>query len=402
MAKNALGRGLDSLLGGSYESSNSTSPTKRNKQTEQTPTNTNTAAFSKEQKQRVDEPYVLPTNNEHPKERISMGRINASTGEITNNPAHFEKVAATVKPESENTQNNALPEKREQAFSSESTARNAAITNKKQMLGQTSSQIPPQTLLLEHIEPNTSQPRINFKKDELEELAASIKKDGLLQPILVRAKGEKYEIIAGERRYRASKIAGLHEVPVIIKEADDEEALEFALIENIQRSDLNPIEEAYAYRRLMDKKKLNQAQVAQIVSKGRSTVANALRLLDLPEDAQQLLYEEKISAGHARAILSIPSAQGREKLTEKLLESKLSVREAESYARLLSLDHKKNEEPKQSPTPKTYKKVARGLHDYLDTTVKIKTSQGRNRIEIEFKDENDLQRLFTILVEQES
>ena len=141
-------------------------------------------------------------------------------------------------------------------------------------------------------------------------IAASIEKDGLLQPILVRPVGtNEYQIIAGERRWQACKIVGLKTVPVRIKDADDDQALELALVENIQRSDLNPIEEAYGYRRMMERRNLTQSEVAQAMSKGRSTVANALRLLELPEEAQQLLFEEKISAGHARAILSIPTSE---------------------------------------------------------------------------------------------
>lgn len=251
---------------------------------------------------------------------------------------------------------------------------------------------------IDSVSPNPDQPRTNFKKEELEELAASIEKDGLLQPILVRPIGpQKYQIIAGERRWQACKIVGLKTVPVRIKEADDDLALELALVENVQRSDLNPIEEAYGYRRMMERRNLTQSEVAQAMSKGRSTVANALRLLELPEEAQQLLFEEKISAGHARAILSIPTKEGRQKLTDKLVEEKLTVREAEAIARLFS--GKKGDAPKKKePLPKTYKTVARALRDVLHTNVKVKSVQGKNKIEIEFKDESDLERLFEELI----
>lgn len=247
---------------------------------------------------------------------------------------------------------------------------------------------------IDAVSPNPEQPRTNFKREELEELSASIQKDGLLQPILVRPVGDgTYQIIAGERRWQASKLAGLKQVPIRIKEANDDKALELALIENIQRSDLNPIEEAYGYRRMMERLNMTQAEVAQAMSKGRSTVANALRLLELPEEAQQLLFEEKITAGHARAILSIPTKEGRERLTRKLIEEKLSVREAEALARLFS--GKKNDSAKPKvPVPKEYKKVARTLKDVLDTPVKVKSVNGKNKIEIEFKDEEDLERLF--------
>ena len=244
------------------------------------------------------------------------------------------------------------------------------------------------------IAPNPDQPRTNFKREELEELSASIQKDGLLQPILVRPlEGGTYQIIAGERRWQASKLAGLQQVPIRVKEASDDKALELALIENIQRSDLNPIEEAYGYRRMMERLNMTQAEVAQAMSKGRSTVANALRLLELPEEAQQLLFEEKITAGHARAILSIPTKEGRERLTRKLVEEKLSVREAEALARLFSGKKNENAKPKV-PMPKEYRKVARTLKDVLDTPVKVKSVNGKNKIEIEFKDEEDLERLF--------
>ena len=207
---------------------------------------------------------------------------------------------------------------------------------------------------LASIEPNPDQPRTNFKREELEELAASIDREGLLQPILVRAIDDgKYQIIAGERRWQACKLLGLDMVPVRMKDADDTKALELALIENLQRSDLNPIEEAYGYRRLMERNNMTQADVAQAMSKGRSTITNALRLLELPEDAQQLLFEDKIQAGHARAILSIPSREGRQKLTNKLRENKMSVREAEQLARLLA--GKPNKDAvRRDPLPASY------------------------------------------------
>ena len=230
-------------------------------------------------------------------------------------------------------------------------------------------------------------------------MAASNKKDGLLQPIVVRPMASgKYQIIAGERRWQACRFLKLEKVPVRIREADEDKALELALIENIQRSDLNPIEEAYGYRRLMERMNLTQSEVAQVVSKGRSTIANALRLLELPEEAQQLLFEEKITAGHARAILSIPTAEGRKKLTEKLLQEKLSVRETEAIARLMAGKKDAGSSTPRVPTPTSFKKVAKTLRDVLQTNVRVKTVQGKNKIEIEFKDEEDLQRLFNEII----
>lgn len=247
------------------------------------------------------------------------------------------------------------------------------------------------------VEPNPNQPRTSFKKDELEELAGSIKKNGLLQPILVRKVGDRYQIIAGERRWQACKSLNMKTVPVRVRDVSDDESIILALVENIQRSDLNPIEEAYGYRRMMERGKMTQSEVAQAVSKGRSTIANALRLLELPEDAQQLLFEEKITAGHARAILSIPTKEGRRKLTDKLVEQNLSVRAAENMARLLSGSKKKEPSTTKTPQPKSYKTVARTLSDTLGTDVKIKTVSGKSKIEIQFKDETDLERLFRII-----
>lgn len=254
---------------------------------------------------------------------------------------------------------------------------------------------------LDKVQPNPDQPRTNFKPEEIEELANSIKKEGLLQPILVRKVGENYQIIAGERRWQACKSLNMKEIPVRFWAADNDKALELALIENIQRTDLNPIEEAYGYKRLMERRGMTQSEVAQTVSKGRSTIANALRLLDLPEEAQQLLFEEKITAGHARAILSIPDAEGRKTLTQKLLDEKLSVRETEAIARLLSgrAQAKETGKNKRVPAPASFKKAARGLTRFLSVPVRVKTVQGKNKIEIQFKDEAELERILSLIAE---
>ena len=259
------------------------------------------------------------------------------------------------------------------------------------------TEVPDDEVDIDLIEPNPDQPRTSFKADELEELAQSIKKNGLLSPIIVRKIGDKYQIIAGERRWQACKSIDMKKVPIRIMEADDDESIILALVENIQRSNLNPIEEAYGYRRMMERGKMTQSEVAQAVSKGRTTITNALRLLELPEDAQQLLFEEKITAGHARAILSIPTPEGRRKLIDKLVSEKLSVRDAERIARLLSGKQKSEKSEPKPPTPKSFKTVARALSESLDADVKIRSGKGGNRIQITFKDEDDLQRLFEII-----
>ena len=258
-------------------------------------------------------------------------------------------------------------------------------------------------VLLAQVHPNPNQPRTNFKPEEIEELANSIKRHGLLQPILVRKTGDGYEIIAGERRWQACRSLGMETIPVRFWLADDTEAFEAALVENIQRSDLNPIEEAYGYKRLMERKGMTQSEVAQTVSKGRSTIANALCLLDLPEEAQQLLFEEKITAGHARAILSVPTLEGKKSLTNKLMEEKLSVRETEAIARLLAGREKAASTPSSRvPTPQSFKKAARSMSKILELPVRVKTVQGKNKIEIQFKDEDELQRVVAVLSEHKN
>ncbi len=241
---------------------------------------------------------------------------------------------------------------------------------------------------IEQIHPNPNQPRTHFNETELEELAESIREHGVLQPLLVRKHDGGYEIIAGERRYQASKIAGLTELPVIIKEVDDQEMLQLALIENLQRSDLNPIEEAKGYRQLIKASGMTQEALSKAVSKSRSAITNSLRLLDLPQPVQDLLFEGKLTAGHARAILAVPYEEARIKLAEKVVAEGLSVRATENLAPLFSV----GETPKapRPVAPQSYKKAARVLRQVFNTNVKVKSSRGKNRIEIEFKDEEEL------------
>lgn len=252
-----------------------------------------------------------------------------------------------------------------------------------------------QVLSLDKIKPNPNQPRSKFDEDELSDLAASIKKDGLLQPILVRPKGSMYEIIAGERRYHACKQAGLDEVPVRILDMDEEQTLRVALIENLQRSDLNAIEEARGYKSLMNVGNLTQSELAEAVSKSRSAVANSLRLLDLPEEIQEYIYDGLISAGHARAILSVQDPEKRLKLADKIASEKLSVREAENLAKLMAAG---DVERVVKPTPpRSYKIIAQDLKKRFGTSVKVKNTGGKNKIEIIFKDEEDLQRIYNLM-----
>lgn len=250
---------------------------------------------------------------------------------------------------------------------------------------------PESSLPISKIKPNPKQPRHSFDENALEELADSIKQNGILQPLLVRKVGQTYQIVAGERRYQAAKRAGLKEVPVVIKDISDEDVFKLALIENLQRSDLSPIEEAQGYRQLIDENGLTQEQLGKALSKSRSAITNTLRLLDLPVEVQEMMGDGKLSAGHARAILAVPSEEGRIKLAQKVVDERLSVRQTESLAPLFSgMQAEKKPRP---VTPQSYKRVARQLRMTLDTNVKVRQTRGKNKIEIEFKDEDDLMRI---------
>ncbi|WP_085829675.1 ParB/RepB/Spo0J family partition protein [Collinsella vaginalis] len=249
---------------------------------------------------------------------------------------------------------------------------------------------------IEKVHPNPNQPRTHFEEGPLKELTDSIRENGVLQPLLVRTQGDSYEIIAGERRYQASKLAGLVEVPVIIKDVDDNKMLELALIENLQRSDLNPIEEARGYRQLISKSGMTQEALSKAVSKSRSSITNSLRLLDLPEQVQDLLFDGKLTAGHARAILAVPYEDQRIKLAEKVVQEGLSVRATENLAPLFSV----GDEPRapRPVTPQSYKKAARVLRQVFNTNVRVKSLRGKNKIEIEFKDEDELNAILETIV----
>lgn len=252
-------------------------------------------------------------------------------------------------------------------------------------------------LSINEIAPNPLQPRTDISEEHISELADSIRKVGVLQPIIVRPDGVGYQIIAGERRWRASKAAGLERVPVRVMATTETEALALALVENLQREDLNPIEEARGYRRLIDEFSMTQAELADRVSKSRSAVTNTLRLLDLPEDIQELLYRGQLSAGHARAILSVVDDERRHTLSRKCVEEGLSVREAESIAKLLAAGAPIHAQ--RPATPKSYKIVARKLRRLLATNVRVRQTAKKGKIEIDFHDEDELERIVRLLTD---
>ena len=251
------------------------------------------------------------------------------------------------------------------------------------------------------VEPNRSQPRKNFDEDALQELADSIKQFGLLQPILVQDKGEYYEIIAGERRWRAAKLAGLKEVPVIIRNYSSQEIVEISLIENIQREDLNPIEEAQAYKRLLTEFNLKQDEVAERVSKSRTAVTNSMRLLKLCDGVQQMIIDDMLSTGHARALIPIEDPELQLQLAQRIFDEKLSVREVEKLVK--SILKPAEEKPKKEEIPQSlmyvYQNIENKLKDKLSRKVAIspKGKNGSGKIEIEFYSNDDLEKLIEIL-----
>lgn len=254
-------------------------------------------------------------------------------------------------------------------------------------------------LPLSEIAPNPLQPRTDIDDEQIAELADSIRKVGVLQPIIVRPNGATYQIIAGERRWRASRAAGLEKVPVRVMATTETEALALALIENLQREDLNAIEEARGYRRLITEYDMTQSELADRVSKSRSAITNTLRLLDLPEDIQELLYRGQLTAGHARAILSVTEDDRRHTLSRKCVEEGLSVREAESLAKLLAAGA--SIQTQRPVTPKSYKIVARKLRRLLATNVRVRQTAKKGKIEIDFHDESELERIVRVLTEGE-
>ena len=249
-------------------------------------------------------------------------------------------------------------------------------------------------LKINDVEPNKNQPRRTFNEDSLIELSESIKQHGIVQPLVVAKQKDYYETIAGERRWRAAKIAGLKEVPVIIKDYSPQEIMEVALIENIQREDLNPIEEAKAYKNLIDEYNLKQDQVAEKVSKSRTAVTNALRLLKLDDRVQEMLINENISSGHARALLGLDDAEKQYNIATQIFDEKLSVRETEKLVKQIN-------RPEQPPKPKkelkndfVYRDIEEKLKEKIGTKVKInRKTEDKGKIEIEYYSPEELEKI---------
>lgn len=253
-----------------------------------------------------------------------------------------------------------------------------------------------------HIRANPHQPRKDFKEDALEELADSIKKHGLIQPVTVRYIGEKrFELISGERRLRASKLAGVDEIPAYVREVNDEQMIAFALIENIQREQLNPLEVALGYKRLMEECSYTQGEVAERVGKNRSTVTNMMRLLQLPDFLQAALRDEKISTGHARALINVSKQADQKKILKKIVQKSLSVRQTEKLVRTLqNKSDSAKETSSSSPRSPFLNKIEKDLRNNLSTKVNIREKGDGGEIRIEYYSNDDLERLLQIINDQ--
>ena len=255
-----------------------------------------------------------------------------------------------------------------------------------------------QTLKLNLIEPNSEQPRKNFDEESLQELADSIKQYGILQPLIVQKKGSHYEIIAGERRWRAAKLAGITDVPVLIREYDKQQTMEIALIENVQRADLNPIEEAQAFQQLIQEFHLTQEEIANRVSKNRATITNSMRLLKLDSRVQDMLAEGKISSGHARALLGLEDRERQYQVAVKIVEEKLSVRDVEKLVKMMNRPPKEKKPEKGPDIDLIYRQVEDKLKSIMGTKVVInQKDKNKGRIEIEYYSQEELERLIELM-----
>ena len=255
-----------------------------------------------------------------------------------------------------------------------------------------------QMMNINKVEPNREQPRKKFEEDALLELADSIKQFGIIQPLVVQKRNDYYEIIAGERRWRAAKLAKQKEVPVIIKDYTEQEIVEISLIENIQRENLNPIEEAMAYKKLLEEFKLKQDEVAERVSKSRTAVTNSMRLLKLDEKVQQMIIDDMISTGHARALLAIDDKEQQYELANKVFDEKLSVRETEKLVKELK-NPKKVAAKKKIENAFIYEDIENKLKEITGTKVSISSKgNGKGKIEIEYYSDEELERLFDMMM----
>lgn len=290
-----------------------------------------------------------------------------------------------------------FPEKKETVDKNKTTDIQTDIEKNKAEDKDTKAKNKEMLVKISMVEPNLNQPRKQFNEDSLLELAESIKQYGILQPLLVSDKKDYYEIIAGERRWRAAKMAGLKEIPVLVKEFSKQQVVEISLIENIQREDLNPIEEAKAFKRLIEEFHLKQDEIAERVSKSRAAVTNSMRLLKLDERVQEMLIEEMISSGHARALLGISDGDTQHSLAMKIFDEKLSVRETEKLVKNLLEPPKKQEVKKNSAEDAIYESLEEKMKGIIGTKVLIhRKKNDKGKIEIEYYSKDELERIIEL------
>lgn len=271
----------------------------------------------------------------------------------------------------------------------------------KQGISKMENNVSRETLFMDinKIEPNRKQPRQRFNDDTLNELADSIKQMGVIQPLIIRKKGKMYEIIAGERRWRASKIAGMKEVPVIIKDYTEKEVMEIALIENIQREDLNPIEEAEAYQNLISEYNLKQDELAERVSKSRTAITNSLRLLKLCEDVRQMVMDERISSGHARTLLPLEDSELQKKIAFQIMDEKLSVRDTESLVKKILNQNTDKKKQKKIENEFIYRDMEQKFTEALGVKVSVSpTNQNKGKIEIKYSSQSELEHIMEKII----
>ena len=260
---------------------------------------------------------------------------------------------------------------------------------------------PPETITIDLIDPNPLQPRRNFEKDRLAELAQSIRENGIIQPLVVRKAGDRYQLVAGERRWRAAKLAGLEQVPAVVQEIPDDRLLEVTLVENIQREDLNPIETANAFSRLNSELSLSAEEIGRRTGKDRTTIVNSLRLLQLPGDLQQLVSERRLSAGHARCLLSLPNADLQREVAEKAVAQGWSVRQMERTTQRMT-EGRKPKHVDEVETDPNVKAAIEEMTRVLGTKVRIiEKANQKGRIEIEYYSTEDLDRIYGVIVGEE-
>lgn len=286
--------------------------------------------------------------------------------------------------------NNLIPELTDNKKTNKETNEVKTIIVEKEVPGKT-------VLPITEVEPNRKQPRKIFDEEALNELSESIKQFGVIQPLVVQKREGYYEIIAGERRWRAAKLAGVKEIPVVIKDYSEEEIMEIALIENIQREDLNPIEEANAYKRLVEEYNLKQDELAKKVSKSRVAITNSMRLLKLCDEVQKMLSDGMISSGHARTLITIEDKEKQIQIANKIFENRLSVRETEKLVKDM-LEPKKKVKPEEKPDDFIYKNLENRMKEVLGTKVNInRKSNNKGKIEIEYYSVEELERIMNII-----